>query len=1108
MTQYAIAYRLRIRDASTTANPDGTTDVLTVTSVRGGTNPYITEPPNGDGQSVDPLTGETVTAAYTVLVADVVTGTDGTGTQRLVTTALEDATLRQQLLSRRAYLDISEDGGATFPTGLVAGYVNALKLLDGITWAFTIGDARRIEQNHHVFTWSNVPGPLGISERDVFPKRGCLIGGPIIGGLGPVVDTGGWEYEVAASETDPGLSGRVFLRLNFIARYSAPDFARRRTAQPTLDFTITKFVHPFREEYTGVSGFADTDFDPLEDKPTWYPALRVLLSSGASAWSGTLYHIDNRMLFLQLDAASSVSPPAVGTKLRVRVVQSEVSDLSPLYVSAHPVDIYTDLCDTVGIAWDATTAAAVKAALGATLRYTIRMTSSPLMAEFVRSALFGPFGFAARNGADGEKELFLTREVGTAAPAVTITTDHLPSEDLPPVFHLDESSIVTAFRVSYLTLARATGTTDSNTPPPPDGIVVGKVSVIVENADVSVFSTREVAYELPGMVHDAASFSPAMGPLIASITQEGFDRYGRGAIRGELVALRGTAGAAKTIGDEVNVGVAHYPSQGYRLGESSIAARIMQIVRRTELPEGALLELLDAGANQQPVVPAPTISIAAAPSNGRTLATFTVTNAAAINATGVLTTVIQWATGSSAPAGAGGAYIRYAPGAVPTGAVPLPPVAPGTTVHVRARTEQPYRRASSWTAWSSVALSALGAPTLLTVNTVTAASVEITWTPAAGGYPVDVYVYEGATAPGSGTAADWAPYRVTTLLGGSSQTIVRGLDAATTYVIGIAHRDRGTGQVGTVVSDDFTTTSNTGTAEALQAIAQIPAAEDASYRTGVALALYTANTQSDVVIERAPDSAGAPGTWADLVTLVGGTQVYVDELPSDGATWWYRARHESPGLDPSDWSTAISAIAGGVPDVVLLPAPQKASVNVEVATTATTVTMTFSGYELEMQIDTGPWSTPPSSPLVVTRGAISGGVDRVYSLRSIGLLGDVQTVVVLVPVQVYKPAPAPSDPTLTNLAYSNGFTPGDGGGSVDITWSTTNVPVGATYDCEWEVTAGDPISSGSGTEVGVTSGFTLNAPMGNNAELRTRVVMRNSGGTVVAEDSLESLVPV
>ena len=94
MPASTIEYRLRIRNASTLANPDGTSDVVSVSSAPSAPAPFIASAPSGDGQEVDPLTGAVRTGSYTVEIVDANTGTDGTGTIRYLTKLLEDAGAR------------------------------------------------------------------------------------------------------------------------------------------------------------------------------------------------------------------------------------------------------------------------------------------------------------------------------------------------------------------------------------------------------------------------------------------------------------------------------------------------------------------------------------------------------------------------------------------------------------------------------------------------------------------------------------------------------------------------------------------------------------------------------------------------------------------------------------------------------------------------------------------------------------------------------------------------------------------------------------------------------------------------------------------------------
>jgi hypothetical protein len=56
-----------------------------------------------------------------------------------------------------------------------------------------------------------------------------------------------------------------------------------------------------------------------------------------------------------------------------------------------------------------------------------------------------------------------------------------------------------------------------------------------------------------------------------------------------------------------------------------------------------------------------------------------------------------------------------------------------------------------------------------------------------------------------------------------------------------------------------------------------------------------ASDESGYRVQRAPDVAGAPGTWADIATPAANTASYIDATVSTSTTYWYRVRAESFG---------------------------------------------------------------------------------------------------------------------------------------------------------------------------------------------------------------------
>lgn len=950
-----LEYRLRIRDASTTLNPDGTTDALTITSVAGGTNPYISAPPSGDGQEVDPLTGSLREGTYTVRVIDPVTGTDGTGTIRLVTNALEDAGYRQQLLSRRCYVEYRQNGGAW--TTLTAGYLVAIRLINAIEYEFAVGDSRRIARNKRVFV-SGIP---------TYGGRGTIFGGPVIGGFLGIKDFGGWTFRVVA------VSGRQ-VQCAFVEGYAGPTGSSTRKVIEAKAQAKDSRVARIDDQTVNFASWRQLDGMSVR----WaYPGLRLKVAVNGVANAGqhvpapnarvlggvqivsdipmpsTGYH-----LTFQWDTGAGGAAPIVGDILKVSCYVDAVSDASPLYIDQHPIDLVTALWTECGLAYDATAAAAVKARIGADVRLALRITEPQTLSDFLEAAVFGPFGVSARTNASGALELFTTRLKDAATPALALASADLRSAD-PGVFDLDEATVVTTISIAHQVYNVAPDQTP-DTENPTDGVLSATSRVESSSGDTTAFGTKAVEFNIPGMVHLASSYEPDLSSLVAATALELFDRFGRGAPSGEVEVLATAAAAAAKVGEELYVTVPHYPNKNYRIGESSVGARIMQLVRRTETPEGPRFKLVDSGLAQQPVAPAATISIAATAGDPTTVAEFTITNAAAINAAAVLQVAVEWATGGSSPTDNGQTFARYGAAICPTAAVKLPPVSAGSKVWVRARTEQAGRRPSAWTAWTSVTLSALAAPSALTVSATKKTAATLSWTNGSASDDTEVFVYEGGAPP-----ADWAPYRAARLAAGSTRAVIRSLSGPTiTYQVAVCHVDA-SGTRSAFATSSLTTNSTLDGCPRPAGFSVLANREDAQGRVGIALALWAADTTIDIAIERAPDSGGSPGAYAEIARVPGTTSIYIDDLPSDGLTYWYRIRHSLGGLGDSSYTAAQSGTPGGIPDGLVRPDPVMPIIevaNTESGTTGTTtLTITdpqgrVSLVEFRTKTDPAAWS--------------------------------------------------------------------------------------------------------------------------------------------------------
>lgn len=918
-----VAFRLTIYQA------DGVTADITVTSIRGGTNPYIVDVPTGDGQEVDLLTGAVRSGAYNVLVADVATGSNATGTIRIITNKLEDAQFRQQLLSRRAKLECSRDGGSTFATWTF-GYLTALRQANAMTYEFTVSDSRRLESTHTAFTWWSDTNKT-TDERREFPNRGCVMGGPMIENFGPLRASGGWEFFWREVQDN-------YLALAFRAAYEAPGYSR------IPYFTVSRFMYDtrnFLQKLPPVATLTGANYVQLRDREYVfaYPSLLAIVTDGTTTWYGSVraaftpvsysgsgagdrtqgFDIArSNYMYVELDPGQSTSYPSANAVVRVRLVQREVSAVSPIYIDDHPVNIAAKLYATVGIPYSSASVTSTKAAVGDDVRLALRIAEPTNMGQFLADSIFGPFGFSARTNSSGQQEFFPTRIANAATPTTTIAVNDIVGDAPPSVFEVDESTVVTSFKLTTQTLTPFIPDPDNTEPPPADGIVFVNNSQTVQNADTSTFSTREISYTFPGMVHDGSASGIAfvlstdvVTRFFTSVVAEGFDRFGRGAIASEVQVLANSTAASLQVGDEVIINIPYYPNKNYRIGESNVGTRIAQVVRRTESPEGPIFKLIDSGVSTQPT--SPTFTVASWSGDPRRVAAVTVTNASTLNSSDI-TLAVQYQVSATTPTRTGTLFTRFRPGTIPTIAFLLPIAPPGSKVWVRMRTEKTELRASAWTAWTSVTLNAWTAPTSLATSAATANSMTLTWSLNGNtADPIDVFAYPGASAP-----ADWTPYRINTFSAGSTTTVVRDLIASTQYTFGVAFRDVTTGAYSAFDTETATTAgSNTTSCPAAPKMKIIPSFENAGATTGVVLSIGAIEGYN-IVVQRAPDSSGSPGTWADIAVLLPLTGYYADILPSDGVTRWYRVFYRLSGFLDGAAGTARSATPIAIPDDLVL----------------------------------------------------------------------------------------------------------------------------------------------------------------------------------------------
>lgn len=768
-------YRLRVRDSA------DTTDALVISSVPGGANPYLVKPFTGDGRSFDPLTGEVKTGAYTVEVIDALTGAN----TRVVTAELADANARQQLLSRKAFGETSTDGAAW--TGLFGGYVNALRLVSPLKYAFAIGETRRISANRDVFkstalTTDFSGKPLTFSQ---FDKTTCIFGGPIRGGWLGVRDLGGWRFRVNGTSSVPKYVQLKLLRafdprkpengtfstlssaiVDSMCGVAAPYYRESPTWKNAPGGAIRGYFPGILYRIQTVTGTFVGNFTPLSEPvhPDKATPPNIFTRTGEAsiwvAWTGTL--------------------PTVGDQYDVYMYPTDISEDNPLHIFEHPVDLRQKLWDESGIAYDSSVLAAVRSAIGDEIRLALRITKSPGKLKDLEATLNGLFGMATRSDGQAREVLFAHRIKLSSSPGSTIAVNDLRDAG-GTVFELDESTVVSKVTIKQKRLTQRIAGSDA---PTADSIVTVDQSVTVNNsdADITAYGDKEIVYEIEGQIlTDKAQQDFDLEKYTLGVAREIFDRYGRGAIGGELHCL---PSVTVDVGQEVLVNIPQLPNAV--IGATPVSQRggnrIVQVIRRTETPSGPDLYVLDSGTTAQPGT-LPTFTIAASANDGFHFADLVITNAATLAAAGYQVR-IEIAVGSSTPST--GTLLSVVDPAVVT-SFTIPAHDAGTKVWARMRSEKAGYRPSAWTSFAGVQLTTLNAVTGLAVSAQDAADISkrtLTWTTGANAaeYPVEVLLRLTADSAS-------ADRLVAILPPGSTQYVLTELDVENRTAT-VRHRER------------------------------------------------------------------------------------------------------------------------------------------------------------------------------------------------------------------------------------------------------------------------------------------------------------------------------
>lgn len=890
-----VFYRLRIRNAADTA------DEIVVTSVRGGTNPYVLEPPQGDGQSFDPLTGEVMTGSYSFQIIDA----DITATNRVITGVLADASARQQLLSRKAFVETSSDGAAW--SILVPGYVTAVRMPSAIVAEIQVGQTRRVEATRTIFR----------NDQSYFNQITNLIGGPIRGGWGPVRDQGGWRVRV----------NQINATYNYVQLKTLEAFDPRRIGMKFYNGQVPSHVLRETQELARPYFRRVANWDGARIRG-WFPGLfyRVQNLDGTLNTFKTalaepqenghpedlITRSTNPSFWLDWAPAGAIS---VGQQFDLYLYPGEVSENNPLHILAHPVDIIERLWIENGIAYDAAVLPALKDLIGPTRQLMLRITAAWKLGEFLKRVVYGPFGLATRIDSQGRQVLFSTRIKTSTTPVKVIALADLADAE-STIFDLDDSTV--ANRVTFRT-ERYSELVDFPTEETatPDAVYVTPVSVTVDNGDPAAgYSDREIVYDIPGTM---AIASVDLEQFVTGVGREIFDRFGRGAIGSELNCL---SSVDAVLGEEVQLNLPHLPNAvpGATPVSQRGGIRLVQVVQRTETPHGPVLKVLDSGTSAQAST-APTLSIAAG-ADTRKVAVITITNAAALAAAGLL---VRLELGRGAVQPAAGDLLTIADPAAVT-SVTTPAQDAGTRLWVRARSEKNGQRPSAWSAWVNVQLAALNAVTGLSVSAEVAADRSrrlLTWAVGANATDMPVEVLTNQAGEAARTVA--------LLPAGSTQYELRALDAATRTAT-VRHREAS--PFGGVSADATVSVVTNAGARTLAAPTD-PSGFAGKVGNGGGLVIdgtfgldVTATEVPSGVEVQVAVGAGAFATL-DIVDAVQGERTrWAGVAANDGQARRIRARHVATGATESAWTDEVTVEPwGAVPPATPLEPGQAADID-------------------------------------------------------------------------------------------------------------------------------------------------------------------------------------
>jgi hypothetical protein len=754
MAQTTIYYRLRVRNEADDDN------IIILSSKPGDANALLCEAPEGDGQNIDPIMGTLEVGAYTWQAIDRFDG----GDTYTITSIIADGDARNQILSNKCIGEYQDDGSTwvQFHTG----YLNDLKLGDAATFTLIVGDTDRRERDAVLFK----------TITDTFDKVSNIIGGPVIadpevawGGApkrawGPIIDHGPARFIVIGNSSggSPNPANLVNptnrVTLSLVGGRLPPRYLGMQGVWNGKIPNPAEYIDQFAYQYFEADAEGIYATTGAEQSQPWgsFPQLEVKLrrvsdsvvftsfpiaqaakkASSYITWPGgapdgsvghekALVANSNAWLIVHWDVAEMGAQPALGVLFDGWVRPIVISEDNPLHLRGHPIDLHIAANEDQEIPYDAVSAAAVKAALG-DLFCELHITEEWEYSEFTEM-LKGAFGYAVRYNADNEQEFLTTRQTSPAVEG-TVTEDDIIGDDRgepqDPVFRVSQSSVIKGVDYKLLQFRLWNAETDASSDRPIDGIVVKSLTINGTRRDESVYGSKIVQFDVPGMIMFSGDGNVISQPLALRewVIEAGeviIDRAGWGWVEAEMEVLATVPGQ---VGDYLDI---EHPAQvNAKTAQSPVTqrggTRKMQIVSRTEFPGTSKLLLKDAGNLAQdaptagdtgtptdPCFGLPTTSLSLAPSvaSPYTIATVTLADVADYSDIGAdleLQYLVQTATPASTDEGE-----TFGPllSSTDEDEIDAPAVLAGETIWVRGR---PYISATGqvcdWSTWISLTL--------------------------------------------------------------------------------------------------------------------------------------------------------------------------------------------------------------------------------------------------------------------------------------------------------------------------------------------------------------------------------------------------------------------